>query len=974
MSAASPARTRRPSRGQDGVALVTVLAVVAFTSLVIGGLLGLLTTTMRVTSAAETTSRESRAADAAIDTAINQMRTEPCEVGAQPFLGAQVFDQGTPGTSDDVEVEVSCRPTAGSVAGTDQVRVIGTEGYQGALRWRVDCAVDAAAEGCLPWSSALGSTPGGLAQSRVSLIHSGPEPLQFASGVSVRTGAAALRNPTTGSPAIDVGGEYVQGDPGLLSSDPDGCGLLAGNPGGGAGQIDDADAQPVCGDEAVRQLSGDPTGPGAGLIAPATPPNPPVPTTCSGPVVSFAPATYNAAATAAVSRLLDGSVSACRNRTFHFTPGIYAFEGQQLVFGDAGSYYVFGAPTSWSPSAGVAADPSVAGQPDAQLCDPTASGASLVINGWTALRHLAGRVAICPAVPVTGDGSTPEPHPAIYQQPAVPTGVQVVSINRAISGNPITLPFRCRTGTLLSSYPETRDINQFGVCQPQRRYELNLQTDGQAPVSSLRVMLDGFESDTTPNNLLRNRQTRFTVRSATNAVLCQTSFSGGTPNGGLTSSYDLMQMPGSCTPGGFNQSQLDGARIIVDHRMTIDAALLDISQLLTISDAQVEVNAVSGLFGSVTSTDWNSPAAVLTPGLPAASPVMANDCTAFVCAYPDPGRSIVRVDDHEFVHEMVLSDVSLPGLFSSTDTELDPRIETLRAVVKFRPSNATLPSGWPQLLRDLLSAENFLIPVAPQLELRSPDGARCITQAGGLNSDTEVAFDLLDLNLNTPGAPNCNNFLFEHASDLDDVTLTLRFVTRCVPNWFNGFPQQCLRSIGPYNPDDTSPVWQLRPPDIEHVRLTTVTDTYAGPPPNARVTLNATAGVTGSSFNVYGRTWMPTSDLDLHWNGAVTAAPIFGGDLVLHGLASRMAPTASMGVVCCSPPDSRTVDLTARIDGIERLVVRVAFIDVVDDGSGNTTYSPGWAVDVLDYRSCGRGGCAAVLGQAGQNPAVQDPP
>jgi hypothetical protein len=967
------ARARRTSSrvdGQRGSALISVLAVIVFTTLVIGGLFGLLTVTMRVTTAAEVKDREARAADAAIDTAINQMRTQPCDPLTQPYLGEQVFDQGTAAAGDDVAVQVECRPVAGAGGATDQVRVVGRDGYQGELRWSTDCAANATAQGCLPWAAAVGSLPGGLSSSRTSLIHGGHEALRFESGVSVRTGAAGLRNPVSGSPAFEVAGQYAQGDRGLLSPTPDGCGLLAGDPGGGAGRVDDADLSPTCGDPAVAALSGDPGGGGAGLVAAPNPPTPAVPTNCpAGPVVTFSPATFDGAATAALSSLLDGSVPSCRNKTFHFTPGIYAFEGTQLVFGDPGSSYVFGAPRGWTAATGVAGS-AVAGDPDAQLCDPQQAGTSIVINGWTALRHLAGRVAICPAWPGGAGPDAVDPHPAVYQQTAVPTGVEVVSINRNIPGNPITLPFGCRAGL---GYPTTSDFETVTTCRPQRRYDLVLATQGQAPIRSLRVMLTGTESETTPNNLLRNRQTRFLVRNAAGQRLCQANFSSGSPNGGLTSTFDLMALPGDCSPGSILQSQLNGGRIEVTHRMNIDALAFNISQLLTISDAQVEVNAVSGLARSA-SGDWDDPSAVLTPGAPVARPTMPNGCTAFVCAYPDPDRTIVRVSDSEFVHELVLDDFEFPALFSSADAELDPSIRTLRAVVKFRPSNASLPSQWPQLLRDLLDSENFLIPVAPQLELRSPDGARCITQAGGLNSDTEIAFDLLDINLNTPGAPGCNTFVFDNASQLDDVTLTLRFVTRCVPNYLNGYPGQCLRSVGFYNPNDTSPIWQIRPPDIEHVRLTTVTDTYAGPPPNARVTLDATGGTTSSSFNVYGRTWMPLSDLDLHWNGAVTAAPVFGGDLVVHGLASRMAPGASMGVVCCDPSDSRTVELTARIDGVERLRVRVDFIDVVEGGPNNGAYSPGWRVDVLDHRSCGRGGCASVLGQNRSNPAVQDPP
>jgi type II secretory pathway pseudopilin PulG len=940
---------------QGGFALLTVLVVVAVTILLIGALFGLMLTTMRVTAAQERTAREARAADAAVETAINDLRDGECDPTAQPLLDGLVFDQQTGGTGDDVTVDVTCSSVAGGDSVTDQVRFVGGQGYRGALStaWTQDCAVNATA-GCMPWSAAVGSVPTGLESSRVSLVHSGPEPLRFSSGVTVRTGAAALRNPTDGNPAIEVGGQYNQGSRGLLGSSPTDCGVLSGSPGAGTGRISDLDDAPACGVPEAAGVDAQPTGNTAGLVASATVPT--VPTTCgAGPVVAFVPGTYDAAATEAVSDLTDGSLAACRNKTFHFTPGVYSFLGTQLRFGDAGSYYVFGAASGWA-AGGVQGAAGLVADPESTLCAPGSSGTSLVLAGWTRLTHTAGRVAICPAWPA-GVTRAADAHPALYQQTIVPTGVQVTNINRTPVANGITLPFRCRIGFF---YPTTTDYpSASGPCRPLRTYELRLATDGQAPVNSLRVMLTGTENVLTPNNLITNRQTRFRLAPASGGPICQTDFVAGMPNGGLTSSFDLKRMPGSCSTTAINQSQLNGARLFVDHRM--DLGLITINQTFDVSRAEVEVNAVSGLPGSATSGDWVDVDNVTAVDNAAARPLMP--CADFICQVLDPGRT--RTPATPFVHEMTLDDFDFPGLLNSSNPGVDPSLTTLRAVVRVRPSALTLPSSWTATFGNFISTQNFLTPGTVRLELRSPSGGRCIVQGQGINSDQEIAFDLLDVNLEDPSASNCNSFVFANASDLDQVTLSLRFELPCVPNWFHNVPWECQRSSLFYNPADTSPIWQFRPPDIESVKLTTVTDTYSRSE-TSTVTVDATGGATSSSFNVFGRSWLPLADLDLNWNGAATAQPLFANDLVLHGMGSRMDADAQMGIVCCDPPDQRTVELVAVIDGVERLTARVEYSDVRDVGGGVFVYEPGFAVNVLRWLTCDQAGCAQVLAASDQ--------
>ncbi len=179
-----------------------MLAVIALTSVTIGALFGMLLTTINITSRQEQSARALRAADSAIETAIAQMRRNPgavggdaCAVGA-PLTAVQqiTIDQGNADPGDDITVDVDCAPAGlGDPAATaDQVRIVGTDGYQGAMRWTIDCATDATAIGCLPWSKVNG-LQASAADSGTSLVHTGHEPLGFSSGVTVRTGAVTLR-------------------------------------------------------------------------------------------------------------------------------------------------------------------------------------------------------------------------------------------------------------------------------------------------------------------------------------------------------------------------------------------------------------------------------------------------------------------------------------------------------------------------------------------------------------------------------------------------------------------------------------------------------------------------------------------------------------------------------------------------------------------------------------------------------------
>jgi hypothetical protein len=134
---------------------------------------------------------------------------------------------------------------------------------------------------------------------------------------------------------------------------------------------------------------------------------------------------------------------------------------------------------------------------------------------------------------------------------------------------------------------------------------------------------------------------------------------------------------------------------------------------------------------------------------------------------------------------------------------------------------------------------------------------------------------------------------------------------------------------------------------IDSVRLSTVT---AGDYTRPRAPMAMTIGdgdSEGSSFNIFGQLSMPRNDLNVRWNGPAPVdgegepVSLIGGNTILSGLGSYVAPGGEAGIICCSParPAERIVDLVATVpdpDDGTRVVgtARVVISDVGDPGSG----------------------------------------
>lgn len=908
----------RCDRGESGFALASVLGVIALTSLVIAALLGLLLTTILATSAQERAARELRAADGAIEAAVAQARfdpvaTDPCAVAAPlvPLTSIE-FDQGSPAGGDDVAVEVTCGSgvLGDSPSTADQVRLVGPSGYQGDVPWATNCAAGAPGPGCLPWTAATGAAAPGIVP---SLVHSGPQPLRFDSGVTARRSAAVLRNPVDGTPAVITSGQYLQGDAGPGRTAGEVCGILSPRFGGtGAGVVDDLDDAPVCNSSAAASVDGDTTDRVVGFaVTNATPAVPP----CSGSVVRILPGRYDTVRTQALNALL----ASCSNRTFHFEPGVFAFDADSgvagpnrnaVVLGNAGSAYVFGAPSGWSPASGVAAS-AVATDPEALLCDTAQSGTSLVLSGRTEIRHLAGRVSICPAF---NPADIDEPFPAIYQETSIPgvTATPAVPLPRTFS-------YTWNCFAFLTN------------CTVSRAHDVLVSSSGTRPLTSIRLLVTGSEPDNTQTNLISNRTTRVDIRrNSDNFLICSTGEMSGMPNGGLTSSFELRT--GSCATALSNEATLNNVRLRVFHSLRLNGIL--VAQNLAITGVGLQLNSAFARSTPAGVSDpdgnWTGVGNVAADDGASAAPVMP--CTFAACAVDGP-----RTPGQPFTHRFGLGDLraSLPPELSGLGDAAG--IESLRVLMKIDPSSAPLP---PAL--GALPADNFRPEMTTRLRLTTAAGDRCSVTGGWVNSAQEIAFDLLS---SDGGEPGCSAVL-ETFGQVQGADLSVTFELPCIRNWLQNTPSQCM-------PEDvftpTGRVWQVRPPSVQAVTVAMSSDSYTGPPSTSLVTVDAAAAASTSTFHVAGNVWMPTSDLDVRWRGAVTARPVIAGDLILNGLGSDMFAAAQAGVVCCSVarPDSRTVRLVARIDGDDTLAVTVRFTDIDEAGA----YSPGHAVDILEWET-----------------------
>ena len=946
------------SAGEGGFALLATLALMAMFSVTIIALLGMTFTSMAATSAATVRANQLRAADGALEIAVNQIRMDPnAELGAASgcHLGTPdvSFDQGTTGTSDDVSVALDCCPSLDvacvtpapvppkvpATVNANHVALVG-DGYHGALwgsdRWKTDCGAGTG-PGCLPWAFGLGNANYFTNAHEITddthadLIYSGPSPLQFVGDVSVKRRAVALRNPTSAGSAIQVGGDYRQGDTGLFSAASGGpCGELSPTfAWTRSGAIDDLHDGPSCADASVAG-----TGDDAGLERPvrATAPQT-APASCpAGPVVTLSPGTYDAVQTAAMNRLFSGSC----HKTFLFTAGDYwldvndlsqpVADRNALVFNDAGSAFVFGSPNGWDTSSGA----TDANFPDACQHDPADAapahdGVSVTLSSRTTIRHAAGRVAMCGHRP---NGAS---LPIIWQDPAPADGwvAKPAAVTSADFNNPTGLldgPDQDHTGTVttcwfVSTCVATKSITLTGWgggVDP-----------GPATLRSATVLVSGSAN----NSNGPGASTRFDVypraSSATYAAtpLCSATFSR-VPDRWTTVAFDLLGGSGNCSSYLNNRSQLYGAKVVMTLNLSHILNLLpgfclfgscEMSESLDFVSLQTNAWTAKATADHITAPGWNAVDKMADTDGDSAN--VSFTCQIIFCSQPTQ-RTITVTD----FGDAVPTDPLVPtGPMAS-----------MGVVITGSPD--TTLTGIP--LTDV--------------KLTLADGSVCGAMFHYMAFDQQrTYFDLLEPQASTPDptvAPTfCPDLLRgRSATSLQGAALELILTNACYGYTLSGQPVCANYAV----------------PSIDSISLSAASAGYSRPSAPLRITVNSDpASGTDARFNVFGPVSVPHNDVDVRWagpvedNSAAASTPVVGGSLVANGLGSDVDttnPAAVAGLLCCSPakPSGRTVRINARINGVIR---GTALIELGDISGG--AFHPGTQLTIVDWRTCGQEAC-----------------
>jgi type II secretory pathway pseudopilin PulG len=632
----------RNGRGatQDGYALTFVLGVIALTSVVVVALLGLALTSARVARDQADLARETRAADGALESALTEVARasgDPCDV-----LGDTqrvVFPDGAAG---QIPVDVRCTPngTPNLAQPEDylegpRVEVVGT----GATPYDGDVAPPAAA-------AQLTADP--------TLVATGTEPLLFASDVVVNQGASVGRTDGNG-PALDVTGQYEQRVP----VPGGGCGPL-GAP--GVNQILDHSGVPRC-EPGVAEVV--PTAPQP-LAAPTVPVRsivcPP-----AGGVLWLPAGSYTTQEARALNRVLDD----CPGRTIWFMPGIHAIDVNDpanvpadrnaLVIDDPDIRVVFGTPRGWSTTDPAQADDFP------QACDPELSGATLELSGRTALRHRAGRVAMCPFV--QGENRLP----AIVQTDrvlATPELAAAPVVNRIGPADFLRPGSTSWAATDLCTNASFFNLFPFLKCD-YAEFNTTWANIPPGPLSSVHLLLDAQQipdtlgPDTPASAHAMVINVAFSVRAPNNTEICSTgAMSMGRSYDG-TAAFDLRS--GGCAAALTDGAQLEGATVAA-YMLRFDNG--DIRPMVVrMRNVRLEVNSAAAVASSVATTGaWTTPDGALVPGGSVASAVQ-----------DDTGTPSLRWATPGTEYSITLEDVTFPDGSITADSVLDALEVELRA-------------------------------------------------------------------------------------------------------------------------------------------------------------------------------------------------------------------------------------------------------------------------------------------------------
>ncbi len=847
--------TRRCRSGdQRGVALIFVLGAIALTAMVIVALLALSMTSARLASVQEQQTRERRAADGGLETGIGRLArsvsSNPCS--DVPAGSAVSSPHERDASGDPIEVELRCRPLPLPMQTTPSTPSPEVLGGPGVE------IVGPRYDGAL--------SPGGGGIVDPSLVATGADPLRFDADVTVKQGAD-VRSTTAGVAGATVAGQYEQGVVGMGGVAGAPCGTLHPSAGSVQVSLSDRDQSPQCVTAGAQALT-----PRRGSLFSATetinsreaPP-------CDGSVIEFEPGRYNALETAKINNLFDGS---CANRTFWFRTGKYLFDVNDasaatapgavagdryaLIVDDPTAKIVFGEPSSWSAASGATADDFP------RACDVARSGASIQLTSRSTIRHRQGRVAICPFF----NPATDSPMPAVVQGESSPSQ----PILSSVTGLPTDR--QLQASTLCAGWPFC-DMNTR-----IRSFATMWQSAGTATLDSAVFLIQITERP--PVHQARS-YIRLRLRNPAAGIDC---WVGHVVAGRTHRQYIAVDMMASTAAGqcgaalaSRTEAVFEGATVNVE--LWVDerepgACIGGCTITFDIGSIAMRTNMVGVPATTVTSVDWGTPQGAL---------VRADGVVAVV---PQPACPLPNENRCTYDTALTTRSISVGGFdpAASGIGDLEP-VEHLGVRIESPDSGHSWASD---------EIDSTWVRVDLNLPANGTRPARTcsVTEPGFARSSRAVHVDLF----RTGG--ECRP-LVERAGELRGATVNVSIRSNCM--WIGGAPAGQIdgRCV------------QVRLPEFDRIQLD-VTPALVQRAPSALVSIDASAGASGSSFNVFGDALTPDLDLDLRWRGAVTELPVFGGVMSIRSLGSTQTAGATMGVVCCSPPPVTTLLLEAIID------------------------------------------------------------
>jgi hypothetical protein len=873
----------RDRRGQDGYVLMVALGVIALTFLTIIALLGLAFTTSKVTTVQREANERNRAADGALEaalTAVSDGTTQPCD--SVPVGSQTTFD----GADGPFVVDVECATGTGAELADDPDADFGGDSVfvadqdQGALQ--------------------TGDGP----------------PLRFDADVLVRGGATGPS--AGGGPAYQVLGQYRQGLAGVGVADQAStdCGPLVAP--GDPQRVADRNDTPQCG---FVQANGTPL---VDAPLPRDQGRSPLRTavdvsaaTCA--TTTFAPGYYGPAAVEKLNALFE----TCSNATFVFAPAatpadsVYQFDANDpdagvdrdaLVIDNQDVTVIFG----------VASAVALAGSP-LPLCDRTESGSSIELTGRTALRHRAGRLAVCPA-----NGRA-----AVTQIPNA--GLDPV-INLVSSNFQPAADVTGSSAPAFATFPQTcLFTDPPGLCRT-RNIVFTTTNLPAVPIEQVNLVFNSVETPKTqPQD--RNVELRVTnVRAPGGDFTCAYSALGRTP--GLGTALDL----GACAPALVGQpaSVLDGARFTVTVRYGRDTAVVPGPQIrLGIWDLHLQVNTERAGGTGATANGWNNPTGALDYDDADVAGFVASTGSGIPAEAAKYGSWAVQGSTRTFtVTDIELDDPNFRGR--------DAELSALDLVVASR--EPAVPSeGYPtaSAVSDAGDGSTLSVQIT-----REEVGVCTFDLPGYGRSSRPVRVDLLE-------RADCADDLLR-SGDLTGLDVTLTYTLGCArftPAFDPlGSPQPLF--------DANGNCLTVRVPDVGFVGLEAATDVVFDEPPASELTTDSDgSGGALAQAQIFGDVLMGGSELQVRWAGGAPgagvslASPLVVGNLQAGRITSTTDADASVGTVCCYLPNPQQGRIQAVIDGTVWAETLVA-VDSID----GTATAPRELL-LLDWRFCGSGGC-----------------